>query len=91
MRKQAATMPAAETNNINPHWRTMLILFAIALLLKKKIFGERCEFKEHMLWDHSDFSDDDIYVSFVLSYCSSTSKQLFVSFVGIPIRLKHPL
>ena len=61
--KQVATMRAGMTNNINPHRRMILILFAILLLHKKikRIFGELLEFKEHMLWDRSDSSDADIY------------------------------
>ena len=51
MRKQAVRMPAAKTNNIDPHRTAMLILFAIQLLLKKteNFWRERREFKEHML------------------------------------------
>ena len=37
MSKQSATMPAAKTNNINPHQRKMLILFAILLLLELEL------------------------------------------------------
>ena len=38
-RKQAAMIPADKFHNINCHQRTMLILFANPLLLKKKLIG----------------------------------------------------
>ena len=39
----------------------MLVLFTILLLLKKKSnFLERSKFKEHMQWESSESSDDDI-------------------------------
>ena len=64
--KQVATMLAERTNNINPHRRMIMDLFAIPLLhAQKREFleraSERGEFKEHMLWDRSDSSDADIY------------------------------
>ena len=46
------------------------------------------QIQEHMRWDRSDSSNDEIMVSFVMSCRSSTSKQVFISFVGIPIPSK---
>ena len=58
--QQEAMVFAAMTNNINPHWRTILILFVILLLhTKKRIFRESSNFKALMHWDHSDSSNDD--------------------------------
>ena len=55
-------MRAAMTNNIYPHPRMILDLFAIPLLHKKKkdFFGERRKFKEHMLWDRLHSSNADM-------------------------------
>ena len=90
MSKQSATMPAAKTNNINPHRRTMLLLFAILLLLKKQRgFLERAANSKFICGGTVQIPAmmRSIF-SFVMSYRSSTSKQVFFSFVGIPIASK---
>ena len=87
MRKQAATMPATKINNINPPWGTMIILFAIPLLLKKTgIFEESRKFKEHMWWTVQIPAMIMSMASFVIQ---ELNKQAGVfSFVSLPIARK---
>ena len=87
-RKQAAMMPAAKTNNIYPHWRTMLILFTIPLLLKKqREFLERGANSKIICFGTVQIPARMIsMVSFVMSYRTWTSRRSFHSeFVCIPI------
>ena len=73
--KQVATMPAAMTNNINPHRRMILDLFAIALLhTQKREFLERGENSKNICGGTVRIPAMLIsMVSFVMSCRSSTS------------------